>query len=77
MLDVNLFVANDHCDTKKTWEQIIWYRYHSININYTNHAIYLTSFDNHFQTVTDIINCRYPSYFTNDSFSDVFVIDDE
>ena len=77
MLGVDLFVANYHFNSKNTWREIRWYRYHSNHINFTTPAIYLANFNNHFQPVTDLINGRYQSYFTNDSFSDVFILDDE
>ena len=77
MLGIDLFVANFHCDSKKTYNEIRWYRYHFYEEHRSNQAMYLTNFDEHFQPVTDLINCRYQSYFTSDSFSSAVVIDDE
>ena len=42
MLDVDLFVANEHSNTKKTWNQIRWYRYHPNKADYTKQAIYIS-----------------------------------
>ena len=77
MLDVDLFVANEHSDTKKTWNQIRWYRYHPNKADYTKQAIYINNVHDHFEPVTDLINCRYQSYFNSDSFRGVVVLDDE
>ena len=75
MLGVDIFVSNFHNELKNRFCGSRWYQYHSINDCYTNPAIYLSNYDNHYEPVIDLINTRTSSFFHTDSFSEAFVIE--
>ena len=58
MLGVNISASNDHSEYHKQPSETKFYRCHSSPNEFTSTGLYLTNYEQHFETVIDLIHSR-------------------